>query len=610
MNKDNPHKTTDFAEKAAQLTTDPGVYLMKDRRGSVMYVGKAKSLKNRVRSYFQRSRDATQKTKLMVSKIADFETIITPTEKDALILENNLIKKYRPRFNVLFRDDKEFPYLKLSTQEPFPNLTVVRKPKKDGALYFGPFSSAQSVRETLKVVHKIFPIRKCSRKRLKQERPCMYHELGQCPAPCSRPVSSRQYHQTVTDVRLFLEGRSSSIVSELKRRMQQESRHLNFEAAARIRDQISAIEQTLEKQTVVCRDRDDRDIFSFFRDGSRMTVTVLFVRSGRMTGSRNFHLRKLELSDQEVLSSFVGQYYYRGEYIPREILIPFSFEDMTILEDWLREKRTSAVRILFPRRGFRKDLVTMASRNAEIVFHQDHEREEQVQDVLADLHKRLQLTSLPLRIACFDISNIMGTSAVGSMVVFEEGKPVKDAYRKFRIKTVDQPNDYAMMYEVLSRQLAKKQDESPSPDLIVVDGGKGQLGILCKALHDHDRADIGACALAKIKQQEQEQEKVFIPGRKNPVHFPPNAPGLLLLQRVRDEAHRFAVTYYRELKKKKDFTSSIEHVPGVGKKSVAAVLKHFGSMEQARQATLEQLEQVPAMTKRRAADLYAFFHCS
>lgn len=599
-----------LADKAAELPTNPGVYLMKDSHGAVIYVGKAKVLRNRVRSYFQRQADATPKTRLMVAKIADIETIVTPSEKDALILENNLIKKYRPRYNVIFRDDKEYPYLRLAAGELYPNLTIVRRPKKDGSSYFGPFASVQALRETLKAINSIFPLRKCSGKRFEKKRPCIYHQLGQCPAPCCCPVEPAQYQKTVVDVKLFLQGRSTEVLDGLRRRMQEASDGLNFELAAQLRDRIAAIETTLEKTTLANFDLIDRDIFAFWREDTHMAVTIMFVRNGRMMGSRNSMIRKLQIEDAEAVASFISQYYGAGEYVPAEVLAPLEFEDMDVLEDFLREQKGSAVALMRPRRGPKMDLVRMATQNAELFFKRNRELEKNDADLLKDLQERLHLRTYPGRICCFDISNIQGTSAVGSMVYFEDGRPAKDGYRRFRIRDVHQPDDYAMMYEVLSRYLAKAKEIEKLPDLIMVDGGKGQLNVLERAFTDTGVTTVDAAALAKGRLNEAtnavEEDRVFLPRRKNHVVFPKQSQTLFLLQRIRDEAHRFAITYHKALKKKKDFTSALETVPGLGKKTAREVLKHFGSLAAARAASLDELREVPGMTRPRAEALYAF----
>jgi excinuclease ABC subunit C len=600
-----------LADTAAELPANPGVYLMKDTQGCVIYVGKAKVLRNRVRSYFQRLQDAAPKTRLMVSKIAAIETIVTPSEKDALILENNLIKKYRPRYNVVFRDDKEYPYLRLAAGELYPNLTIVRRVQKDGSAYFGPFASVQAVRETLKAINALFPLRKCSGKRFEKKRPCIYHQLGQCPAPCCCMVDPAQYQKTVMDVKLFLQGRSSEVLDGLRRRMAEASETLNFELAAQLRDRIAAIETTLEKTALVNLDLIDRDVFAFWREDAQMAVTVMFVRTGRMMGSRNMVLRKIQIEDNEAISSFISQYYAAGEYIPQEVLVPLRFEEMDVLEDFLREQRGAAVTLTWPRRGPKMDLLRMATQNAELFFKRNSEIEKKDEDLLKDLQERLHLLRYPARICCFDISNIQGTSAVGSMVCFEDGRAAKDDYRRFRIKSVHQPDDYAMMHEVLTRYLTQAQENARLPDLIMVDGGKGQLNVLDRAFFDTGITGVDAAALAKGRLDERtnqmEEDKVFLPHRKNPVVFPKQSQTLYLLQRIRDEAHRFAITYYKTLKKKKDFTSALENVPGLGVKTSREVLKHFGSLDAARGATMEQLLEVPGMTRPRAEALYAFF---
>ena len=607
--EDATHKLTP-AEKAAELPMNPGVYLMKDSQGSVIYVGKAKLLRNRVRSYFQSLQDSTIKTRFMVSKIADIETIVTSTEKDALILENNLIKKYRPRYNVVFRDDKEYPYLRLAAGELYPNLTIVRRTQKDGAAYFGPFASVQALRETLKAINAIFPLRKCSGRRFEKKRPCIYYQLGQCPAPCCCMVEPAQYQKTVMDVKLFLQGRSTEVLAGLRHRMEDAAEGLNFELAAQLRDRITAIETTLEKTTLVNLDLIDRDVFAFWREDSQMAVTIMFVRNGRMMGSRTVMLRRLQIEDSDAVESFISQYYAVGEYIPQDIIVPLQFEEMDVLQEFLREQKGGSVTLTWPQRGPKMDLLRMATQNAELFFKRNREIEKRDEELLKDLQERLHLRTCPARICCFDISNIQGTSAVGSMVYFEDGKPVKDGYRRFRIRSVHQPDDYAMMYEVLMRYLARAKERDSLPELILVDGGKGQLNVLVQAFIDTGVATVDAAALAKGRLDERtnqmQDDKVFLPHRKNPVVFPKQSQTLYLLQRIRDEAHRFAITYHKALKKKSDFTSALETVPGLGEKTSREVLKHFGSLAAARQAAMEQLLEVPGMTRPRAEALYTF----
>jgi len=597
-----------LADAAADLTTSPGVYLMKDRQGSVIYVGKAKNLRNRVRTYFQASIDSL-KTRLMVSRIAEFETIVTPTEQDAFILENTLIKQHRPRYNIVFRDDKDYPCVRLAVKEPYPNLTIVRRPRNDGAQYFGPFASAHAVRETLKVVNRLFPLRKCDRRRLAQGHPCVYHQLGQCPAPCSGTVDAAVYAQTVRQVELFLRGRSAEVLSDLKARMQEASAQMHFERAAQLRDRSRAVEQTLTRQVMVCHDGVDRDVFACARDSERMAVTILFVRGGRITGSRDIILRAGAVDDNAALFSFVSQYYQQHPFIPAEVLLPLKKADNALLEQWLSGLKAGAVRVRCPQRGSKKDLVAMARQNAKIALQK---KPAESSDALEELRMRLHLARRPHRIACCDISNIMGTDAVGAVIVFEDGLPQKKAYRTFRVRGVQQPDDYAMMFEVLQRYLGHVQAAGPTPDLIMVDGGKGQLAILLRVLQESGCEAIEAACLAKGPERDrakrEQSEKVFIPNRKNPVNFPHNSQALFLLQRIRDEAHRFAVSFHRRVKHARDFTSDLSMVPGVGPKTVRVLLNHFGSLERVRAASLSQMSAVPALSQKRAQAVFDALH--
>ncbi len=596
-----------LADAAADLTTSPGVYLMKDRQGSVIYVGKAKNLRNRVRTYFQAGIESP-KTRMMVSKVACFDTIVTPTEQDAFLLENTLIKQHRPRYNVVFRDDKDYPCLRLAVKEPYPNLTIARRPRTDGARYFGPFASALAVRETIKVINRIFSLRKCNRRRLAQGRPCVYHQLGQCPAPCTGTVEPAVYAQTVRQVELFLRGRSSEVIGDLKARMQEASSHMHFERAAQLRDRVRAVEQTLSRQVMVCHDGLDRDVFACARESERMAVTILFVRGGRITGSRDCLARSGAGEEKEALASFVSQYYQQHPFIPDEVLLPFSGADNELLEQLLRGLKAGAVSVLCPRRGAKKDLIAMAARNAEIAL-QKHRPE--VSDTLEELRVRLHLQRHPYRIACCDISNIMGADAVGSIVVFEDGLPQKKAYRTFRIQHVHQPDDYAMMHEVLQRYLGRPRNQD-APDLIVVDGGRGQLAILLHVLQEAGCETVDAASLAKGPERgrakREQTEKVFIPNRKNPVNFPHNSQALFLLQRIRDEAHRFAVGFHRRVKRSKDFSTELSSIKGIGPKTAQTLLRHFGSLERVRSAEYAQIAGVSGISKLRARIVFDSLH--
>jgi len=606
----NKEKTTPhpLADTAAKLTTEPGVYLMKDRQDSIIYVGKAKNLRNRVRTYFHSGIDSP-KTRLMVSRVIGFDTIVTPTEQDAFLLENTLIKEHRPRYNVVFRDDKDYPCLRLAVDDTYPNLTISRRPHTDGARYFGPFASAHAVRETMKVLNRLFPLRKCNRRRLAQGRPCVYHQLGQCPAPCAGSVDPDVYAETVRQVELFLRGRSTDVLDDLKAGMREASEQTHYERAAQLRDRLQAVEQTLAKQVMVCQDAVDRDVFACCREANRMAVTILFVRGGRINGSRDVVLRAGAADEQEALASFISQYYQQHPFIPDEVLLPFTGRNNNLLEQWLRDLKKGTVRVLCPRRGAKKNLIAMAAQNASISLQK---KQAEGDSPLDELRTRLRLQQHPNRIACCDISNNQGKDAVGSIIVFEDGKPHKKSYRTFRIKSVHQPDDYAMMYEVLQRYLNRLETDELPPDLIIVDGGKGQLSILLRVLRETGSETIDAACLAKGAERDQakrnQTEKVFIPNRKNPVNFPHNSQALFLLQRIRDEAHRFAVKFHHRVKNKKDFSSELLSIPGIGPKTARALLKHFGSLERVKAATCEQIAHMPSISAKRASVLHEALH--
>jgi len=591
-------------EKLETLPTSCGVYLFKDSHGEILYVGKAKNLRTRIRSYFHRSSDSL-KIRTMVSKLSDIETIVTDTEKEALILENNLIKKYKPRYNVVFRDDKTYPYLRLSLEDTFPALYIVRRPKKDNSRYFGPFASVQAVKETLRLIYQIFPIRRCHRKRFERDRPCIYYQLGQCLAPCSKNVDPSEYNKIVKEVELFLEGRSQQIINSLKQRMKQEAEKLNFETAARLRDRIEAIEKTLEKQKIVSLELSDRDVFGFFRENEKIEIVILFVRNGRIIGKRNYSLSKVRLSDEESLESFVSQYYHSAGSLPQEIILPKVLPNKRLLEQWLTEKKGKRVRIVCPKKGDKYRLLLMAEENAKVLFQQRAKREALSKPLLEDLKERLHLRKYPYRVEGFDISNIMAKAAVGSMVCFIDGEPYKEGYRRFRIKTVTQIDDYAMMYEILNRHLRRKLQEGNMPDLIVVDGGKGQLNVALRVMKELNIKDLEVIALAKGRKEGK--DKVFLPFRKDPINIAQNSPSFHFLQRIRDEAHRFAISYHKVLKRKQDFASPLQSIPGIGPKTAKRLLTFFGSLKEIKEATLDDLKKIPFLSSKKAEAIYEFF---
>jgi excinuclease ABC subunit C len=598
------------------LPKAPGVYLLKNKKGNVIYVGKAKNLRNRVKSYLQRYSYSPAKTHSMVSQIADMEHIITNTEKEALILESTLIKRHRPRYNVILKDDKNYPYLKLTTEEQFPRLSLVRRVKKDKSLYFGPFASAQAVRETMKVIHQHFLLRKCQTKSFQfRHRPCINYQMGQCPAPCFKLIDGEKYSAMVKEVELFLKGRSQELITLLEEKMEEASDQLNFEVAAKIRDRITSLKKTLEKQKVIMLDFTDRDVISFYSRDSCMTIVVLFMRSGKIIGSKDFFLKKVEVPNEEIISSFVNQFYYEDKLIPREILLPVVLEDKDVIQDSLRDRRSRKVDLVTPQRGEKTKLIEMAKLNAESVFRTEQDKLKDVERIADELKGTLCLKTRPLKIECYDISNLGGRLAVGSMVYFKDGEPLKNNYRRFRIKTVEGANDCGMLYEVLQRRFGKGGKKVPSPDLIVVDGGKGQLNVALKVMQELNLKVINVVALAKgrggkkkgFEEDQKIPEQIFLPWRKNPLILSSRSAALLFLERIRDESHRFALAYHKKLRYKKDFHSFLEDIPGVGEKIRNKLLKHFGNPGKVKKASISELCQVPHVKQKVAENIYSFF---
>lgn len=610
-------KITTVETKIALLPKTPGVYILKNKKSAIIYVGKAKNVRSRVQSYFKQPTAPPSKVNTMVSHIADLEHIVTTTEKEALILEGTLIKRYRPRYNVILKDDKNYPYLKLSLEEKFPRLSLVRRVKKDSSLYFGPFTSAQAVRETMRVIQQHFMLRKCQSKHFQfRNRPCLNYQMGQCPAPCFNLIDQEHYRGTVKEVELFLKGKNRELIKMLERTMEEESENLNFEAAAKVRDRITSLKKTLEKQKTVTLDFTDRDVIGLHRDEQSVTLVVLFIRSGSMIGSKDFSLQKVELSNQEIISSFVNQFYGEGRFIPLEILLPCTLEDHTILEDTLRERKGGRVKLITPLKGGKSQLVEMARLNAESILKTGQQKITETDTGIAELKARLHLTTEPSVIECYDISNWGGQLAVGSMVQFKEGKPAKENYRRFKIRQVEGANDYAMLYEVLQRRLAKGETIAPVPNLIVVDGGRGQLNVALKVLHEQAPKLIDVISLAKGQKKNRRHststasetpEQIFTPNRKNPIMLPPWSAPLLLLQRIRDESHRFALAYHKKLRHKQTTRSLLEDIPGVGKKVCARLLNHFGSVDKVKAASVEELCQVFYLKENVAEEIYQFF---
>jgi excinuclease ABC subunit C len=601
----------DLEDKLALLPSQPGVYLMKNGAGTVLYVGKAKNLRSRVRSYFRRSGDGRYRMQFLIPNVEDIDFLVTDTEKEALILENTLIKEHKPRFNVNFRDDKSYVNLRLDPRERYPRLTVVRRPGRDGALYFGPYASSQSVRETLRTLSRIFPLRLCTDHVFNaRTRPCLYHQIHRCSAPCvPGHVTDDDYRAIVEQTALFLRGRDEELLKMLYGQVHEASQSLRFEEAGRVYRRIRAIERTIERQKVTSAQDRDQDVFGFFREADEVEIQRLTIRGGKLLGGKSDLFTGQVSSDAEILESYVNQYYAEGHDIPEEVLLPFDLEGREGLADLLSERRGKRVGVLVPERGEKRGLVAMADKNAELSFRARREREHSQQAILQQVQERLHLRNLPRRIECFDMSNIQGTNPVGSMVVFTDGEPDKARYRKFQVKTVAGPDDFASMYEVLSRRYTRALEEDDLPDLIMVDGGKGQLNIAQAVLWELgiEGPDLISIAKSRLKPERggegkrRTDERFFLPGRKNPVIFPAQSPALFLLQRVRDEAHRFAVTYHKARRAKAAVHSALDDIAGVGPKRRRALLRHFGSVKAIAEASPEAI-QAAGMVSRQLAE--------
>ncbi|GAB4259189.1 MAG: excinuclease ABC subunit UvrC [Deferrisomatales bacterium] len=607
----------DVQEKVNHFPPRPGVYLMKDRAGKVLYVGKAKDLRARVRSYFREGADGRPRVRFLMARVHDIDYLVTDSEKEALILENTLIKRHRPRYNVDLRDDKTYLSLRLDPREPFPRLTMVRlrQMRSDGALYFGPYSSARSLRETLELIHRISPLRQCSDREFRHRtRPCLYCQIRGCKAPCCGLIDPADYRRIVDQVVWFLKGRSSELLQDLERGMQEAAERMDFEEAARLRDRIRAVRLTLERQKAVTHRPVDRDVIALVREGGEGQAVVLVVRSGNLIDRRSYYFGDLQGEDAEVVADFLQQYYRGERIVPPEVLVDRELPegDRGVLEEWLGERNRRRVRVVRPRRGEKAQLVRMAEENARELLRERRRTKVGYEAALTELRDRLHLPRLPRRIECYDISNVQGRQAVGSLVTFVDGFPDKDRYRRFSVRTVEGADDFAMLYEVLARRLQRTGWELP--DLLLVDGGKGQLAVAVRALEDAGVEGVAAAGLAKARALpgqgeavEHSPERVFLPGRKNPVVLPRGSSALFLLQRIRDEAHRFAVTYHRKRRSRASLSSALEQVAGVGEKRRKALLKHFGSLKRLREATPAEIAAVPgispALAERIAASL-------
>jgi excinuclease ABC subunit C len=604
-------------EKIEQLPITPGVYLFKDSSGTILYVGKAGSIKHRVSSYFQKRDGMDVKTLAMLEKVADIDTIVTDTEKEALILENNLIKTHRPRYNIKLRDDKTYPCLKLSMEEDFPTLTIVRRIKKDGSVYFGPYPSATSLKETLRLIRRLFPIRTClDTKFTGRLRPCINYEMDRCSGPCCEKIDREQYREIVHQVRMFLEGKDKDLVENLKRKMEEASDALQFERAARIRDQIEHIEHVVEKQKIVSGDFIDQDVVGFHRQDHSLIIYLLFVRAGKVLGGKGFSFPSTGILDEEILSSFLRQFYHEGKFVPDQILVPEPIPESELLEQWLTDLKGKRVRLQAPVKGDKRHLLSMASENAEKFLLAEKETGENREKLLESVKESLHLKKVPRSVEAFDISNIQGIHAVGSMVSFRDGEPRKEGYRHFKIRTVEGSDDYGMMYEVLLRRYRKALEEGELPDLVLVDGGRGQLNVAQEVFKELQVKEIDLIGLAKERvpgtgrslHRGNTEEKVFHPQYREPFILGRRSPILHYLDRIRDEAHRFAVTHHKKLRGRETIRSVLKGIAGIGKVREKELLRFFGSVDKIREASREELVRTPRMNGHSAKAVYDFFH--
>lgn len=592
-----------IAEQLNRIPASPGVYQMRDAGGNILYVGKAANLYHRVRSYFGGGQKLTPKIENMVTRVADIDFYVTASEQEALILEATLIKKYHPRYNVNLKDDKTFPYLKISTTEEWPQIYSTRRLEPDGARYFGPFASAKSVKQTLKVIKRIFPFRNCTRKITGTDaRACLEYHLGHCAAPCTGEVNRREYGQVIKEVILFLEGKQERIIRELERQMNRAAESLDFERAARFRDQVQSIREVIEGQKIAATVRGEQDAIAFAQDRDQACVQIFLVRNNKLTGRESFELRGTrQETPSRIMANFIQQFYSASPYVPPRLLLQYPVEDAGVIKEWLQSKRGGRVIIQTPRRGAKKQLIDIVAENARYGLEQlkikQLARPKVLEAALEEIEKELGLPGLPVRMEAYDISNIQGKAAVGSMVVFENGKSKPAHYRRFGIKTVSGVDDYAMLREVIGRRFKRTAREKGAadgwaimPDLVLIDGGKGQLNAALAAMAAIGVTPVPVASIAK------ENEEIFIPGRVRPIVLARSSPGLQLLERLRDEAHRFALAYFKKVHRRRTFASAFDEVPGIGPKRKQALLKVFGSVRAVREAGVAELAAVGGMT--------------
>lgn len=607
-------------EELKKLPGKPGVYLMHDERDAIIYVGKAISLKNRVRQYFQSSRNKGAKIEQMVTHISRFEYIVTDSELEALVLECNLIKEHRPKYNTMLMDDKSYPFIKVTVNEPFPRVMLARQMKNDKAKYFGPYTSAGAVKDTIELIRKLYHIRSCNRslpKDIGKERPCLNYHIHQCQAPCQGYISQEEYRKSIDEVVRFLNGHYDLVLKELEEKMMAASDSLEFEKAIEYRELLTSVQKVAQKQKITDTAGDDRDIIAMASEGEDAVVQVFFIRSGRLIGRDHFYLKSAENDTEgEILSSFIKQFYAGTPYIPAELMLPEEIEDQDIIEEWLTARRERRVHLRIPKKGTKEKLVELAQKNAQMVLKNDRERlkreEGRTIGAVKELEKILGLKGI-IRMEAYDISNTNGFDSVGSMVVYEHGKPKRNDYRKFKIKTVQGPDDYASMNEVLTRRfghgLREQQEESETggfqifPDLIMMDGGRGQVNIaleVLEKLHLH----IPVCGM--VKDDNHRTRGLYFNNTELPIDR--NSECFRLITRIQDEAHRFAITFHRQLRSKGQVHSVLDDIPGVGPARRKDLMRCFENIDAIRNATVEELKELPSMNEKSAQEVYKFFH--
>ena len=594
---------TEIVEDKLKLLPDsPGVYIMKNAQGKIIYVGKAVVLKNRVRQYFQQNKGHTPKVRAMVEKIADFEIIMTSSEVEALILECNLIKKHRPRYNISLKDDKTYPYVKVTLSEEYPRIFITRRVIKDGSKYFGPYTNVTAVHESLKLLRRLFPLRTCRRL---GERPCLEYHIKRCLAPCVGKVEKTEYDLMIKSAIHFLEGRTEEVEHELSSQMQAAAEEYRFELAARLRDQLTAVRKVAEKQNIVTG-KGDQDAVGMARSDLGVCVQIFLIRGGKMVGREHFLLRgSEEETDEAVLTAFLQQYYNQATFVPHEVLLPINLKENGLLENWLSGQKNGRVQIFVPQRGTKRDLVKMAESNAAKYLSDEADRikqsNAQTMGAVEELGRYLGLSKLPNRMECFDISHNQGSETVASMVVFEGGLPKKEDYRRFKIRSTEgKPDDFKSMREVTERRYGKLSADE-LPDLIVIDGGKGQLSSALEIIRGAGHLTVPVVGLAK------QFELIFVEGSPDPVELPRHSQSLYLIQRIRDEAHRFAITYHRKLRGKRNLVSVLDHIEGIGPTRRKKLWNHFGNLEDIKAASVEELASVEGMNRPAAEAVYNFF---